>query len=146
MGDPRSRRGFGCDPTVRRRSSISVRLTSRGADVREAGGSRSLFDEFFSDFFDPRSRRRGAEPDAGATCRERRPSRSFFSDVDPGNCSSGLRSRRGARVGEPRPQIATTLLFGARQDNVVRHASSRQVGAEPDADRGRQLVEDSGEG
>ena len=38
MGDPRSRRGFGCDPTVRRRSSISVRSTSPRSGCRGGSG------------------------------------------------------------------------------------------------------------
>src|SRR5689334_14257226 len=95
------------------------------------GGGRSLFDEFFSDFFD-------RSPSGGAgTGRAQAPARraesvdvtQFFSDA------TRQLLQRAAQTALEWGSLdleSDHLLFGALQDDVVRHVLE-QVGADPDA-------------
>ena len=127
MGDPRSRRGFGCDPTVRRRSSISVRLTSPrsgcqgGSGVAEASStSSSLTSSTVLPAGRRRPRRRRAVPRAST-------SRSS-SATRPGSCFSGPRRRRwngGASTSR------ATTSFSARSRTTSSATSSSRSGQNP---------------
>ena len=94
------------------------------------GGGRSLFDEFFSDFFD-------RSPTGGGTGRAQAPARraesvdvtQFFSDA------TRQLLQRAAQTALEWGSLdleSDHLLFGALQDDVVRHVLG-QVGADPDA-------------
>jgi ATP-dependent Clp protease ATP-binding subunit ClpC len=93
------------------------------------GGGRSLFDEFFSDFFD--------RPPAGGAGRAQAPARraesvdvtQFFSDA------TRQLLQRAAQTALEWGSLdleSDHLLFGALQDDVVRHVLE-QVGADPSA-------------
>src|SRR6478736_2686028 len=92
------------------------------------GGSRSVFDEFFSDFFD-RSPVGGAPTQAPARRAESVDVTQFFSDATRELLQ---RAAQTALEWGSLDLESDHLLFGALQDNVVRHVLE-QVGAEPDA-------------
>jgi ATP-dependent Clp protease ATP-binding subunit ClpC len=94
------------------------------------GGGRSLFDEFFSDFFD-------RSPTSGGGGQTRAPARraesvdvtQFFSDATRELLQ---RAAQTALEWGSLDLESDHLLYGALQDNVVRHVLT-QVGADPDA-------------
>ncbi|MDX6491248.1 MAG: ATP-dependent Clp protease ATP-binding subunit ClpC [Gaiellaceae bacterium] len=94
------------------------------------GGGRSLFDEFFSDFFDRPSTGGGSAPaQVPARRAESVDVTQFFSDA------TRELLQRGAQTALEWGSLdleSDHLLFGALQDNVVRHVLE-QVGADPDA-------------
>ena len=92
------------------------------------GGSRSLFDEFFSDFFD-RSPGGAAPTQTPARRAESVDVTQFFSDA-----TRELLQRAAQTAFEwgSLDLESDHLLFGALQDNVVRHVLE-QAGADPDA-------------
>ena len=92
------------------------------------GGSRSLFDEFFSDFFD-RSPGGAAPTQTPARRAESVDVTQFFSDA-----TRELLQRAAQTAFEwgSLDLDSDHLLFAALQDNVVRHVLE-QVGADPDA-------------
>src|SRR2546423_7488907 len=93
------------------------------------GGGRSLFDEFFSDFFD-RSPTGGAAPaQAPARRAESVDVTQFFSDATR---SLLQRAAQTALEWGSLDLESDHLLYGALQDNVVRHVLE-QVGADPGA-------------
>ena len=92
------------------------------------GGSRSLFDEFFSDFFD-RSPGGAAPTQTPARRAESVDVTQFFSDATRELLQ---RAAQTALEWGSLDLESDHLLFGALQDNVVRHVLE-QVGAEPDA-------------
>ncbi len=94
------------------------------------GGGRSLFDEFFSDFFDRPSTGGGSAPaQVPARRAESVDVTQFFSDA------TRELLQRGAQTALEWGSLdleSDHLLFGALQDNVVRHVLE-QVGADPEA-------------
>jgi ATP-dependent Clp protease ATP-binding subunit ClpC len=92
------------------------------------GGSRSLFDEFFSDFFD-RAPGGAAPTQTPARRAESVDVTQFFSDATRELLQ---RAAQTALEWGSLDLESDHLLFGALQDNVVRHVLE-QVGAEPDA-------------
>lgn len=101
------------------------------AEERMSGrlaGSRSLFDEFFSDFFD-RSPGGAAPTQTPARRAESVDVTQFFSDATRELLQ---RAAQTALEWGSLDLESDHLLFGALQDNVVRHVLE-QVGAEPDA-------------
>src|SRR6478736_2794875 len=92
------------------------------------GGSQSFFDEFFSDFFD-RSPGGAAPTQTPARRAESVDVTQFFSDATRELLQ---RAAQAALEWGSLDLESDHLLFGALQDNVVRHVLE-QVGAEPDA-------------
>ena len=92
------------------------------------GGSRSLFDEFFSDFFD-RSPGVAAPTQTPARRAESVDVTQFFSDATRELLQ---RAAQTALEWGSLDLESDHLLFGALQDNVVGHVLE-QVGADPDA-------------
>src|SRR4051812_35408514 len=94
------------------------------------GGGRSFFDEFFSDFFD-RSPTSGAGEQTPAPARraESVDVTQFFSDATRELLQ---RAAQTALEWGSLDLESDHLLYGALQDNVVRHVLT-QVGADPDA-------------
>src|SRR5690242_17203910 len=95
------------------------------------GGGRSLFDEFFSDFFDrsPAGGGGTGRPQAPASRAESVDVTQFFSDA------TRQLLQRAAQTALEWGSLdleSDHLLFGALQDDVVRHVL-RQVGADPGA-------------
>jgi ATP-dependent Clp protease ATP-binding subunit ClpC len=95
------------------------------------GGGRSLFDEFFSDFFDrsPVGGGRTGRTEAPARRAESVDVTQFFSDA------TRQLLQRAAQTALDWGSLdleSDHLLFGALQDDVVRHVLE-QVGADPDA-------------
>jgi ATP-dependent Clp protease ATP-binding subunit ClpC len=92
------------------------------------GGSRSLFDEFFSDFFD-RARGGAAPTQTPARRAESVDVTQFFSDATRELLQ---RAAQTALEWGSLDLESDHLLFGALQDNVVRHVLE-QAGGDPDA-------------
>ena len=90
------------------------------------GGSRSLFDEFFSDFFD-RAPGGAAPTQTPARRAESVDVTQFFSDATRELLQ---RSAQTALEWGSLDLESDHLLFGALRDNVVRHVLE-QVGADP---------------
>ena len=101
---------------------------------RSTFGARSLFDEFFSDFFGDSPLGGRPDGDGATTTRPRRPAEQidvtqYFSDATRQLLQTAARK---AMEWGSLDVDSTHLLWAATQDEVVRHVL-RQVGADPAA-------------